>query len=128
MPPLVARIKQCFVYLTADRLELLHDFQIGESNYTDPLEREHFRPAFVVPLAGMREMGIAVQFNNEAGLRTVEVRYVMPERLLSSELLGMRGQKIEPQPPLGGARVTTQVTRSGFQIAALAEEGPHGCH
>src|SRR5262245_65434866 len=60
--------------------------------------------------------------------RTVEVRHVLPDRLLPAEFLEMGGREVEPELLFGGRRIATQVARASFQILPIAEERASRSH
>jgi hypothetical protein len=72
-------------YRIKDIVESAVDFMIRKTNYPESVHLQKFSAFGVVCGATIRSMLAAVQFNDQSGLETYEIRNIRTDRLLAAE-------------------------------------------
>ena len=110
-----------FLDFHADRLELLRHFRVGEADYLDAFAGEGCGSRSVTLHAAILEMTVSVELDDKTLRRTVEIRDVMPERLLTREFVGQTAQEFVPELAFGWREITPQLPRSGFEPVLVGD-------
>jgi hypothetical protein len=106
----------------AHGVELLHNFQIGESDYPNSIPLQVGASSAITPLGLFGEMRIPIQLNHQQVLRTIKVCNVTAERLLACELRSAGAEKFVPELAFGWTRVAAKSLRACGEVESIADE------
>jgi hypothetical protein len=106
----------------ADALELLQYLGIGKADHPHIHCCERSGSLGVVRIAPIREVTIAVDFDDKAPARAVEIRDVRSERLLACELVRQVAEELEPQFSLCRRWIATQRARRCFKAQLVRDK------
>src|SRR6266540_4297146 len=122
-------LSQGFLYPRANGFELFPHFQVGEAEYADIECRQRSRSFEVVPIAFVREVAVAIDLNDKAESRAIEVGDVRPERFLPGEFLGQITQEFKPQLAFRGGRIAPKRARRCFKAHVVRNKTviAHAC-
>ena len=107
----------------AYRLELGHDFKVGESHDAQSKLSHDIGAMGVIGDCIGIEMTVAVDFYDQAQAGTIKIHDVVGDRFLSQNRMRESTQELKPELLLGCGHVGAQVAGLELEVVAVGEVG-----